>query len=127
MEKDDRILDLAIHYALNNNYPETEELTKYQKRAVRKRAATLLVEKGEVYLEKKERKVKVISSVQEQQRILKACHSEATSGHFGVTKTHKRIAERFYWKGIVADVRKLVSSVLYNLQAGCQNNLIVYA
>ena len=47
MEKDDRILDLAIHYALNNNYPETEELTKYQKRAVRKRAATLLVEKGE--------------------------------------------------------------------------------
>lgn len=120
MEKDDRILDLAIHYALNNNYPETEELTKYQKRAVRKRAATLLVEKGEVYLEKKERKVKVISSVQEQQRILKACHSEATSGHFGVTKTHKRIAERFYWKGIVADVRKLVSSVLYNLQAGCQ-------
>ena len=72
MEKDDRILDLAIHYALNNNYPETEELTKYQKRAVRKRAATLLVEKGEVYIEKKERKVKVISSVQEQQRILKA-------------------------------------------------------
>ena len=86
MEKDDQILDLAIHYALN--YPETEELTKYQKRAVRKRAATLLVEKGEVYLEKKERKVKVISSVQEQQRILKACHSEATSGHFGVTKTN---------------------------------------
>ena len=86
MEKDDQILDLAIHYALNNNYPETEELTKYQKIAVRKRAATLLVEKGEVYIEKK---VKVISSVQEQQRILKACHSEATSGHFGVTKTHK--------------------------------------
>ena len=57
-----------------------------------------------------------ISSVQEQQRILKACHSDATSGHFAVTKTDKRI---------VADVRNLVSSVLYNLQAGCQTNLIV--
>ena len=62
----------------------------------------------------------MISSVREQQRILKACHLDATSGHFGVTKTHKRIAERFYWKGMVADVRKLVSSVLYNLLAGCQ-------
>ena len=63
--KDDRILDLAIHYVLNNSYPATEDLAKYQKRAVRKRAATLLVEKGEIYLEKKERKVKVISSIQE--------------------------------------------------------------
>ena len=50
-------------------------------------------------------------------RILKACHSEATCRY---TKMHKWIAERFYWKGMVADVRKLVSSVLYNLQAGCQ-------
>ena len=49
MEKDDRILDLAIHYTLNKSYQVTEELTKYQKRAVRKRAATLLVEKGMVY------------------------------------------------------------------------------
>ena len=31
--------------------------------------------------------MKVISSVQEQQRILKACHSDATYGDFGVTKT----------------------------------------
>ena len=65
-----------------------------------------MVEKGEVYPEKKERKVKLISSVQEQQIILKACHSDATSGQFGVTKTHKWIAERFYWKGMVAYVRK---------------------
>ena len=49
MEKDDRILDLAIHYTLNKSYQVTEELTKYQKRAVRKGAATLLVEKGKVY------------------------------------------------------------------------------
>ena len=36
--------------------------------------------------------------------------SEPTSGHFGVTKTYKRIAERFYWKGMITDVRELVSN-----------------
>ena len=31
-----------------------------------------------------------------QRRVLKACHSEPTSGHFGVTKTYKRTAERVH-------------------------------
>ena len=105
-ENEDPILDIAIHYVLQREYPDAE-LTKDQKRAVRKRAATLLVDKGEVYIQG--RKVKVISSAKEQRRILQACHSDATSGHFGVTKTHRRVAERFYWKGIVSDVRELVS------------------
>ena len=48
MENDNQILDLAIHYTLNNSLNVTEELTKHQKRAVRKQAATLLVEEGEV-------------------------------------------------------------------------------
>lgn len=109
-ESEDPILDMAIHYVLQREYPDTD-LSKYQKRAVRKRAATLFVDKGEVYIQRKSRKVKVISSVKEQKRILQACHSEATSGHFGVTKTHRRVAERFYWKGIVGDVHQLVSSL----------------
>ena len=102
-ENEDPILDIAIHYVFQREYPDAE-LTKDQKRAVRKRAATLLVDKGEVYIQRKCRKVKVISSAK-----LQACHSDATSGHFGVTKTHRRVAERFYWKGIVSDVRELVS------------------
>ena len=48
MENNNQILDLAIHYTLNNSLDVTEELTKYQKRVVRKQAATLLVEEGEV-------------------------------------------------------------------------------
>ena len=54
--------------------------------------------------------MKVVVSHDEQRRVLKACHSEPTSGHFGVTKTYKRIAERFYWKGMISDVRELVSN-----------------
>ena len=52
--------------------------------------------------------VKLITSVEDQKRILQSCHSDSTSGHFGVTKTRRRLAERFYWKGMYQDVKKLV-------------------
>ena len=63
--------------------------------------------------------MKVVTSANERERILKACHSEPTSGHFRLTKTWKRIAERFYWKGIVSDVRQLVSIRKSSLQTSC--------
>lgn len=64
-ENEDPILDMAIHYVLQQTYPVTAQLSKYQKRAIRKRAATLHVERGEFFLSRKGRKVKVISSVKE--------------------------------------------------------------
>ena len=107
LPKEDPILDYAINYAVNGTYPD--ELTKEKKRAVRKRAGTLILENGEVYLQRKGRRVKVIQSRKDQLLIVKACHSEPTSGHFGLTKTWRRVAERFYWKGMVKDVHDLVS------------------
>ena len=41
--------------------------------------------------------MKVVVSLKEQKRVLKACHSEPTSGHFGVTKTYKRTAASPYF------------------------------
>ena len=107
IKKADEILEYAIQYALDGSYPP--ELTKEKKRAVRKRAALLTVDKGEVFFTRGKTKVKVVVSLEEKRRVLKACHSEPTSGHFGVTKTYKRMAERFYWKAMIADVRELVS------------------
>ena len=106
VDKEDPILELAIEYALTKGYPSS--LSKDKKRAVRKRAATLVVENGEVFIQKKERRVKAVTSTDEQKRILNACHSDPTSGHFGVTKTWKRVAERFHWKGLAGDVREQV-------------------
>ena len=63
-KKEDRILDCAIHYVLNKTYPC--ELEKDKKRAVRKRAATLVLEDGEVFVQQKNRKVKVIRSREDQ-------------------------------------------------------------
>ena len=43
---------------------------KAKKRAIRRRAATLTVENGEVFVERRGRKVKVITTVADQNRIL---------------------------------------------------------
>ena len=45
-------------------------------------------------------------------RVAQACHVDVTSGHFGVTKTVARIKERFMWKGILRDVKSMVSFFL---------------
>ena len=107
-EEIDRIsVELAVEYAVRRSYPPG--LTKEKKRAVRKRASTLVVDKGEVFLKKKGRQVKVVTAVEEQRRILESCHSDPTSGHFGTTKTWRRVAERFYWRGMSKQVKELVS------------------
>ena len=106
-EEVDQILELAVDYAVRRSYPPG--LTKEKKRAVRKRASTLVVDKGEVFLKKKGRRVKVVTAVEEQRRILESCHSDPTSGHFGTTKTWRRVAERFYWRGMSKQVKELVS------------------
>jgi len=80
-----KILDCAIHYVLNKTYHC--ELEKDKKRAVRKRAATLVLEDGEVFVQQKNRKVKVIRSREDQLLSVQACHSDPTSGHFGMKKT----------------------------------------
>ena len=54
--------------------------------------------------------VKVVMSVDDQKHILRSCHSDPTSGHFGITKTWRRVAERLYWKGMYQDAKTLVST-----------------
>ena len=109
---EDHILDYAIEYKLSGSYPPS--LTKEKKRAVRKRAVTLIADNGEIYVQRKKGRVKVVTSVEEQGRILRACHSDATSGHFGSTKTWRRVAERFYWRGMANQVKEMVRLLYVN-------------
>lgn len=102
----DRVLDLAVDYAVRRSY--LPGLTK-EKKAVSKRASTLVVDKGKAFLKKSGRQVKVVTTVEEQQRILESCHSDPTYGHFGVTKTWRRVAEQFFWRGMSKQVKELVS------------------
>ena len=93
--KEEQLLQLAIEYVTTGTYPAG--IAKDRKRAVRRKASTLVIDKGEVFVRHHQRKVKVVVEKEEQARILRACHAEPTSGHFGVTKTWRRVAERFYW------------------------------
>ena len=52
--------------------------------------------------------VKYVKNRSDQLRIVKSCHVDATSGHFGVKKTVARIKERFLWKGVWKDAKDLV-------------------
>ena len=52
--------------------------------------------------------VMYIKSRSDQLRIVKSCHVDATSGHFGVKKTVTRIKERFMWKGVWKDAKDIV-------------------
>ena len=106
----DEILDAAIVYKTDGTYPT--EASKDKKRAIRKRSERLEVDKGELFLLRKNGRVKIIIDPAEQKRILEACHSDFTSGHFGVTKrTCKRLTERFYWRGITQQAKDLVSCI----------------
>ena len=51
----DNILDYAIEYRMRGTYPPG--LSKDKKRAVRKRAQVIVVEEGEVYIQRKKNKV----------------------------------------------------------------------
>ncbi len=51
------ILDIAIDYVMNGHYPTELELTSNEKRSVRRKAKTIVVEEGEVFMMKKGKKV----------------------------------------------------------------------
>ena len=90
----EELLQLAIDYATTSSC-QSADLTKEKKRAVhnvRRKAGTLVVEKGEVFILWKKGQVKAVTSMEEQKWILSAYHSEPTSGHFGMTKTWRRVA-----------------------------------
>ena len=78
------------------------------KRSIRRRSALLTFENGDIFVRRKNRRVKVITNSTDRCRILEACHSAPTSGLFGVTKTRKKVSERFYWKGMMQQIKQLV-------------------
>ena len=48
---------------------------------------------------------------QKKMRIVTCCHSDITSGHLGIAKTVARIKEQYMWKGIIQDVKDLVTYI----------------
>ncbi|PIK39503.1 putative gypsy retrotransposon integrase-like protein 1-like [Apostichopus japonicus] len=114
-EGSDRFADNVrniFDYCLNQAYPEG--LSRDQKKEFRRKCRNFTIKDGALFYigHKQDHMARVISSREEQQRIVAACHKglgdtkepEALSGHFGRDKTQARIKERFYWPTITKDV-----------------------
>ncbi len=90
--------------------PRPDSLKARKGRYGNGRLPGLTLEKTELFLKRGKRWVKAATTHEEQERIVKA--EQPTSGHLGVIKTYKRVADgRFYWKWMVTDVKKLVSKL----------------
>ncbi len=62
-EEQEKLLQFAIDFALTGTYLSLDELTsdkRKDKRAIHRKAATLTVEKGKVYLQSQQRRVIVL-------------------------------------------------------------------
>ena len=71
------------------------------------------VEHGKLlYKNKKGLWTEVILSKSQQIQIIQACHSDATAGHLGRTKTFYKVSERYYWPGIFDQVAQVVSDLI---------------
>ena len=43
-------------------------------------------------------------------RVMKACHDDAIGGHFGATRTVRRVQERFWWENMSNEIKDWVAS-----------------
>lgn len=53
---------------------------------------------------------KIVVPYEARAEVLRSCHDDPTAGHFGVAKTHKRIAGSYYWPTLFQDVKDYVDS-----------------
>ena len=59
----------------------------------------------------------MIATRDEQEQMLMACHKES-----GISKTLQKIRERFYWKGMISDVKELINYINYNNYNNLEQN-----
>ena len=81
----------VFHYLRDNEYPNF--YNKDQKRNLRKRSQKFVLENGVLFykgLDNSEPR-RWVPNVDEQKKILTACHSDKLAGHFGRDKTKHKV------------------------------------
>lgn len=53
---------------------------------------------------------KLVLPYEHRNEVLNKCHDDPTAGHFGVGKTHSKIADIYYWPTLFQDVKEYVDS-----------------
>ncbi|KAI4830765.1 hypothetical protein KUCAC02_002378 [Chaenocephalus aceratus] len=110
---DPRLVKELMDVKLQNVFPEG--LSSHQRFVIKRRAETFRIKDGELHYICRRKKdmaehlAKVVLSSEEADKLFKEFHCSQLGGHFGVEKTHGAIMKRFYWPGMVDDIRKWIS------------------
>ena len=85
----------VFNYLRNNEYPI--DFSKDQKRNLRKKVLKYVLEDGALFFigQRKGEPKRWVHCQDEQQKILKACHSDKLAGHFGRDKTREKVCTKF--------------------------------
>ncbi|KAL5503548.1 hypothetical protein EMCRGX_G010513 [Ephydatia muelleri] len=98
--------DTLLAFCCDCKYPP--ECSKNEKDCIRRRAKNFLVKEGLLFYRDKHNKEYRVVTKKEKMKVLDGCHSAELggAGHFGRDKTLLKISERFYWIGMVNDVKE---------------------
>eukprot|EP00731_Ephydatia_muelleri_P022827 Em0015g410a len=97
--------DTLLAFFCDCKYPP--ECSKNEKDCIRRRAKNFIVKEGLLFYRDKHNKEYRVVTKKEKMKVLDGCHSaELGGGHFGRDKTLLKISERFYWIGMVNDVKE---------------------
>lgn len=85
-----------FNYLRDNEYPI--DFLKDQKRNLRKKALKFVLEDGALFFigQRKGEPKRWVHCQEEQQKIMKACHSEKLAGHFGCDKTREKVCKKIH-------------------------------
>src|ERR1700752_5098539 len=65
---------------------------------------------GRIYKKVKNNGTREVVIRHELLRILKRSHDDPLGGHFGIKKIYEKLKMRYYWKGMIEDIKKYVGS-----------------
>uniref|UniRef100_A0A8C1R0T5 Gypsy retrotransposon integrase-like protein 1 n=1 Tax=Cyprinus carpio TaxID=7962 RepID=A0A8C1R0T5_CYPCA len=101
--------EVKYYLETGNYHEETVRSDGQRKRVVRRASKKFKVQDGHLFLSDKGSNRLVIMDEKQKERVLQECHDNpGTGGHQGRARTYDKIAQSYYWLGIMEDIKQWV-------------------
>ena len=87
---------------------EISEYNRKELRNLQKRSEGYEEKLGRLYRRNKEGKLLKVLKKNEIDSVLWMMHNHPTAGHFGIENTYEKIKQRFYWNGMLEDIKQYI-------------------
>jgi hypothetical protein len=87
---------------------EILEENKWKLHNLQKKSEGYEEKSGRLYKRNKEGKLLKVLKKSEIDSVLWMMHNHPTAGHFGIENTYEKIKGRFYWKGMLEDIKRYI-------------------